>query len=59
MSYMWKRVKEIKVKIRCQCEIKLNPVQSLLSGHVIVVQWYLFTRGSLVCIFNSMTIKGQ
>ena len=37
MSYMWKGVKEIKVEIRYQYEIKLNPVRSLLSGHVIVV----------------------
>ena len=56
---MWKAVKEIKVKIRYQYEIILNPLRSLLSGPVIVAQWYLFTRGSLVCIFNSMTIKGQ
>ena len=58
MSYIWKGVKEIKVKIGYQYEIKLNPVRSLLSGHVIVVWWYLFTRDYLVCIFNSMTIKG-
>ena len=44
MSYMWKGVKEIKVKILYQHEIKLNPVRSLLSGHVIVIWWYLFTR---------------
>ena len=56
---MWKGVKEIKVKIRYQYEIIPNSVWSLLSGHMIVFQWYFFTRGSLVCIFNSMTIKGQ
>ena len=37
MSYMWKAVNEIKVKIRYQYEIILNPVCNLLSGHVIVV----------------------
>ena len=44
MSYMWKGVKEIKVKIGYQYEIILNPVCNLLSGHVIVIWWYLFTR---------------
>ena len=46
MSHMWKAVKEIKVKIRYQYEIILNPVCNLLSGssgiYLQEALWFVF-----------------